>query len=248
MQLILQEPRYLVEPIAVISELVNEVQLKIEKDHIEVIAIDPANAALILFKLLGSAFTEYDIEKPITIAISLDNLRAVLRRTKPGDVLKLVVDQTKNKLQIQIKGETTRTFNLALIDVKEKQQKIPDLKFSVHVEAPATLFEEAVNDMSIFGESVSFVVEKNKFLLNAESNLNDSQAEMQGEDVSIKTETADNIKSKYSLEYLKKIVKGGKLSRNVSIQFSNDYPVKIGYQVKDKMLLETILAPRVQND
>ncbi len=71
---------------------------------------------------------------------------------------------------------------------------------------------------------------------------------MHGEEVSIKTETADNIKSKYSLEYLKKIVKGGRLSRNVLIQFSNDYPVKIGYQVKDKMLLETILAPRVQND
>ncbi len=168
MQLILQEPRYLVEPIAVISELVNEVQIKIDKEKIEVIAIDPANAALITFKLLGSAFAEYDVDKPTTIALSLDNLRAVLRRTKPGDVLKLILDTTKNKLQVQIKGESTRTFNLALIDLKEKQQKIPDLKFSVHVEAPATLFEEAINDMSVFGESVSFVVEKNTYLLNAQ--------------------------------------------------------------------------------
>ncbi|MEK6812685.1 MAG: hypothetical protein AABX86_01065, partial [Nanoarchaeota archaeon] len=129
MKLTLQEPRYLVEPLAVISELVNEIQFKIEKDQIEVVAIDPANAALIVFKLLGSAFAEYSVEKPTVIALSLDNLKAVLKRTKPGDVLKLELDEEKNRLKVQIKGDSTRTFNLALIDIKEKQQKIPDLKF-----------------------------------------------------------------------------------------------------------------------
>src|SRR3989344_3698204 len=249
MKLTLQEPRYLVEPISVISELVNEIQLKIEKDKVEVIAIDPANAALISFKLLGSAFIEYDIEKPVTLAISLDNLKAVLKLAKPNDTIKIEHDEEKNKLKVQIKGESTRTFNLALIDIKEKQQRIPDLKFTAHIETPAGLFEEAINDMSIFGESVSFVIEKDKFILNAESNLNDAKAEFHnGEETHIKNDMGEDIKSRYSLEYLRKIAKGGKLARNANIQFSNDYPLKIGYHVKDKMILETILAPRVQTD
>ncbi|MDO8628176.1 MAG: proliferating cell nuclear antigen (pcna) [Nanoarchaeota archaeon] len=249
MKLTLQETRYLVEPISVISELVNEIQLKVDKEKVEVIAIDPANAALISFKLLGSAFIEYEVEKPVTIAISLDNLKAVLKRAKANETIKLEHDEEKNKLKIQIKGESTRTFNLALIDIKEKQQRIPDLKFTAHIETPAGLFEEAINDMSVFGESVSFVIEKDKFLLNAESNLNDAKAEFNhGEETHIKNDSGDDIKSRYSLEYLRKIAKGGKLARHAQIQFSNDYPLKISYHVKDKMSIETILAPRVQTD
>jgi len=249
MKLTLQEPRYLVDPMTVISELVNEIQLKVDKDKIEVIAIDPANAALVIFRLLSSAFAEYNVEKPTVIALSLDNLKAVLKRAKPGDVLKIELEEEKNKLKVQIKGDSTRTFHLALIDIKEKQQKIPELKFVAAVEAPCTLFEEAINDMSVFGESVAFLIEKQKFFLQAESNLNDSHVEFpQGDDVKIHTETSEIIKSRYSLEYLKKIVKGGRLARAVYIQFANDYPLKIGYIVKDKMSLETVLAPRVSTE
>ncbi len=249
MKLTLSEPRLLVEPISVISELVNEVQLKIDKEKIEIAAIDPANAAMLVFKLLNSAFTDYTIEKPVTIALSLDSLKAVLRRAKPSDVLKMELDKDKNRLKIQIKGESTRTFNLALIDIEEKQQKIPDLKFSAKVETPTAIFEEAISDMDVVGESVAFCIDKNKFIMEAESNLNDARAEIDSDkETTVNCNSTDAVKSKYSLEYLKKIVKGGKLSKKVTIQFGNEYPLKISYTVKDKLSLETILAPRVQTD
>ena len=70
---------------------------------------------------------------------------------------------------------------------------------------------------------------------------------MPSEDTIIKT-GPDVVKSKYSVEYLKKIIKGSKLAENVVIQFDKDYPLKIDYIVKDKLSLSTILAPRVSND
>jgi DNA polymerase III sliding clamp (beta) subunit (PCNA family) len=47
---------------------------------------------------------------------------------------------------------------------------------------------------------------------------------------------------------LKKIIKGGKLTGKVKLQFGNDYPLRVDYLVQDKLNLGFILAPRVAND
>ena len=58
----------------------------------------------------------------------------------------------------------------------------------------------------------------------------------------------DDVASKYSIDYLKKIIKGSKLSDSVVVQFGQDYPLRIDYNVIDKMSLSFILAPRVSGD
>ncbi|MEK6839462.1 MAG: hypothetical protein AABX72_00845, partial [Nanoarchaeota archaeon] len=87
MKLTLAEPRLLIDSIGIISELVNDVRLKLDTNGIELIAMDPANVALIMFKLLSSAFTEYQVDKPVEIGVNLENLKAILKRVKPADVL-----------------------------------------------------------------------------------------------------------------------------------------------------------------
>ena len=249
MRLSIAEPKVLVDSINIISELVNEARFKIDKDKIELIAMDPANVAMVVFNLLSSAFTEYRVDKPEDIAISLDSLKAILRRVKPSDVIAIELDKERNRLKIQLRSDNVRTFNLALIDIEEKNQKIPDLKFPLKVEMNSVIFDEAIQDMDVIAESVVLVADKDKFSVEAESNLNDARSEI-GKDsgVVIKSTSRDAVKSKYSIEYLKKIIKGSKLSDKVVLQFDKDYPLKADYLVKDKLSLSVILAPRVSND
>src|SRR3989338_1479453 len=99
MKLTLAEPKYLKESITIISDLVNEARFKVNKDAIELVAMDPANVAMVIFKLLSSSFTEYDIKKDVDIAINLSNLKQIMRRTKPNDMLTLELD-AENRLRI----------------------------------------------------------------------------------------------------------------------------------------------------
>ena len=55
MKLTLAESRLLKESIGIISDLVSEVSFKIDKDKMELIALDPANVVMIVFKLLINA-------------------------------------------------------------------------------------------------------------------------------------------------------------------------------------------------
>ena len=248
MRLTLAEPKYLKESITIISDLVNEARFKVSKEAIELVAMDPANVAMVIFKLLASSFTEYDVKKDVEIAINLSNLKQVMRRAKPNDMLTLELDP-ENKLRIQLKGDNLRTFNLPLIDFDEKEQKIPDLKFPVTIKLPSQILNDAVEDVDVVAESVTFVAEPQKFTISAEGDLSQAKIEIkEGENVKIKVDGDEKVKSKYSIEYLKKMISGSKIADDVSIYFNKDYPLKLEYKTIDKVMLSFILAPRVEND
>src|SRR3989344_6903918 len=128
MRLTLEDPRFLKDSIGIISELVNEARFKITKEAIELVAMDPANVAMVIFKLLSSSFVEYTVDQDVNIAINLGNLKLIMRRAKPQDTLTLELEQ--NKLRVVLKGGSTRTFSLPIIDLEEKEQRVPELKFA----------------------------------------------------------------------------------------------------------------------
>jgi proliferating cell nuclear antigen len=229
----------------IISELVNEATFRIDKDKIELIAMDPANVSMVIFKLLSSAFAEYEVKQPLEISLNLDNLKQILRRANPADIVSLELQD--NKLKLEIKSNTKRTFHLSLLNLEEKQQKVPDLKFPLKIETSTLLFDEAIEDISIVSDSVTFYVDSEKFSMEALGNLTTAKVDLIKDDQTL-IESNDKVKSKYSVEYLKKIIKGSKLADKVTLQFNKDYPLKASYKVTDKMLLEFILAPRVSND
>ena len=249
MKLTLSDSKLLTDSISIISELVNEAVFKVDKEKIELIAMDPANVAMVFFKLLSSAFEEYSVAENTEIAVSLESLKQVLRRAKPTDVLTLELDKEKNKLKLTLKGDSKRSFSISLIDLKEANRRVPSLEFPLKINTTSSIFDEAIEDMSVVAESLSLIGSKESLILEAESSLNHAKVEIQNDkDTIIETKSNDSIKSRYSIEYLKKIIKGGKLSPNVSLEFSKDYPLKIQYDVKDKLQLGFVLAPRVSTE
>ncbi|MBD3259969.1 proliferating cell nuclear antigen (pcna) [Candidatus Woesearchaeota archaeon] len=245
MKLTLAEPRYLKDSIAVISDLVNEARFKITKDAVELVAMDPANVAMVIFKLLSSSFVEYNVDKDTELSINLDNLKKILRRASLSDLLTLEMEEAK--LKITLKGKSTRTFSLPILELEDKEQKIPDLQFPVLVNTTTNVMDEAIEDVDIVAESVSLEAAPNNFTISAEGDLSQAKIEI-AEDEETKIQTKGKVKARYSIEYLKKITKGSKLANNVSLQFNKDYPLRIEYKVIDKLLLAFILAPRVDTD
>ncbi len=245
MKLTLAEPKYLKDSISVISELVAEARFKVTKNSLEMVAMDPANVAMVVFKLLSSAFVEYSVKEDADIAINLNNFKQVLRRAKPNDTLTLELEE--GKLKIELKGTSRRTFSIPLLDTEEREQKVPDLSFTATIKTNASMLDEAVADVDVVADSVTFLADKDKFTISAEGDLNAAHIEMKGNDHT-KIEASAPARAKYSVEYLKKMINGGKLADNVTIQFNKDYPLKLEYKAIDKLQLSFILAPRVEND
>ncbi len=247
MKLILAEPRLLKETVSILADLVNDVQFKIGKDKLEIIATDPANVVLVTFKLLSSAFVEYTVEDKEVICVNLDNLNQILRRLKGNDTLTLELDKKRNKLKIEMQGDSQRLFHLSLIDIEEKEQQVPELEFKSKVVMNSKMLEDAIEDVGIVAESVALGMSKDRITIRGDGNLSNAHIEfLKSEETEISTE--DSVSAKYSIEYLKKLIKGGKLSDKVVMKWSTDYPLKLEYNLMDKLALSFILAPRISED
>lgn len=248
MKLVLAEPRYFKDSISIISELVSDVKFKATADGLELIAMDPANVSMVIFKLLSSCFTQYGVKETEEIAINLNNLKQILRRARPEDMLSLETTDD-NKLKIQLKSDTTRSFSIPVLELDDKEQKIPELNFPITVEMSSDMLSNSIEDVSVVAESVTLLGENNQLSIKAEGDLSKAFIEIRpDENTVIKAKNQEKFKAKYSLEYLKKMIAGGKLSERVSLQFNNDYPLRLDYKVVDRLLLSFILAPRVDND
>jgi proliferating cell nuclear antigen len=245
MKLVLAETKFFKEPVSIISDLVTEARFNVKKDSINLIAMDPANVAMVVFKLLSTSFIEYSVKEELDIAINLASLKQVLRRIKTNDTLTLEVED--NKLKITLKSISVRTFYLPIIDVEEKNQKIPDLKFGTMITMNSSDLNEAIEDVDIIGESVEFKCEEKKFSVSATGDLNKAIIDISADD-NTKIVCKEKVKSKYSIEYLKKMIQSSKISSKVMIYFNKDYPLKLEYKELNKVDMSFILAPRVENE
>jgi len=240
MLLKLDNPKLLGDAIAIISEIVSEVRIKLLEDGMSIIAVDPANVAMIIFKLPKQSFSMYEIGNE-TWGVNLSDLKMILRRATGSS--HIVFEQEENRLKISIFDKVKRIFNMSLIEIESEDKEEPNLKFTCKVELSSQNFTQAIEDCSIVADSCSLISGNNFFIVEGSGSLNSARAEFSGDEAKI-----EGIgKSKYSLEYLMKFVKASKISDKVVVNFSDDYPLRLDFP-GSSMGIGFILAPRVEND
>jgi len=242
MQLKLDNPKILSDIIAIISELVTEVKLKITKEGISLTAIDPANVSMVYFKLPSDLFSQYELQNDEILGINLENLKAVLRRCQLGSTL--IISKQDNSLKLGIQDKVKRDFTLALIDIDVEEKELPVWEFKSVIKMPSESFVEVIEDCSIVSDACTFIAEPTKFTVEAHGPLNSAKAEFSADEIEIHS---DFSTARFSLEYLNKFVKGAKISSNVTLNFSDNHPMRINFPTGNVML-SFILAPRIEQD
>ena len=117
MLLKLENPVFLAKAIEILSEMVTEVRLKVNEFGVSISAMDPANVAMIGFKLPKSAFSQFETDLDV-LGVNLDSLKRILKRCGNGS--SLIIEKKENMLEIQILDKIKRTFKLSLIEVESE--------------------------------------------------------------------------------------------------------------------------------
>ena len=236
----LDNPKLISDAIAIISEVVSEVRIKLLEDGMSIIAVDPANVALVIFKLPKESFSQYETGNEVW-GVNLGDLKKILKRA--GVSPSVFFEEENGKLKISIFDKVKRIFSLALIEISSEDKDVPDLNFGARVEMDSDGFAQAVEDANVVADSCAFVAGEGSFVVEGSGSLNSMRAEFAGENV----EMFGIGKSKYSLEYLMKFIKAVKISDRVVVNFSDDYPLRLDFP-GEKMGVGFVLAPRVDND
>lgn len=244
----LTEPNLLISSISTIAELIDEGLFKISKEGISLIAADRAMVAVVDFNLAASAFEKYELDEDKSVGLNITNLLSVLKRATGSKKLSLSLQG--NKLEILIENGSKRRFVVPLLELtQEEVPPVDQLQFAVSAVVKSDILQSGLDDAEIITDSVLFQTSPTKFVMKAEGDVSKTELELEkGNKELIEIKSNDEVKSRYPLDYLKKIIKAAKLSDSVNIEFGPDYPMKLGFKAGDKCSLKFILAPRVSED
>ena len=236
----LDKPILLSKAVELISELVTEVRLKVNEFGVSITAIDPANVAMVGFKLPKSTFTQFEVGSEV-LGINLDDFKKILKRCGTGS--SLILEKKENLLNIQIEDRIKRNFSLNLIEVESEDKEMPSMNFSSRVEINSVDLIDSIEDCSVVADACSFIIQEGKFIVEAKG-INSARSEFSGDEAKIDAETC---KARYSLEYLQKFIKASKLAEKTVLNFANDHPLRLDVK-PESMELSFILAPRVETE
>jgi len=244
-----KDSKLLRDSIDTISLLIDDGLFKLKKDGIELMAADRAMVSFVDFKLKVSSFDEYECDKERTIGLNLLNFLTVLKRINANDKLTLNLDEKENKLEVILEGDSKRRFAIPLIEIsREDMPQIDQLKFSASAEIRADILEQGITDADIVADSVVIELTPENLRMFAEGNSSKTELNLEkGNEALFDLDAKEKVNSRYSLEYLKKIIKGSRLAEKTKIMLGKDFPLKIEFK-GENAYLACILAPRIAEE
>lgn len=243
----LKGPSLLTDPLSSIAEIIDEGLFKITPSGISLVAADRAMVAVTDFHLSKNAFENFEVDSDQSIGLNISNLLSVLKRASGGDTLKF--DLSDNKLHIEITNGGTRRFVVPLMNITQEEiPQIEQLEFSTKAELKSNILHSGIEDAEIVSDSVLFRASPEKFVMRADGDVSSAELELEsGNSHLLSIETESETTSRYPIDYLKKMMKAAKIADAVTVQFGQDYPMKLSFKSGDKASLQFVLAPRVSD-
>jgi proliferating cell nuclear antigen len=236
------------DSIIAIGELIDEGVFKVNKNGLSLLAADRAMVSVVDFKLPATVFEEFKIDKDETLGINISNFVSVIKRAKPKE--KLSFELKGNTLEVRMSNGSSRKFVVPLLDIKEEEiPPIDQLAFKANARVKVDILKSGVDDADVVADTIVFHASDGKFRMNAAGDVSSTELMLEkGNESLLDLKVDGDVKSRYPLDYLKKMIKASKLSDEAMLSWSKDYPLKLGFKDVDKVEMNFILAPRVQDD
>ncbi|MDO5820823.1 MAG: proliferating cell nuclear antigen (pcna) [Methanobrevibacter sp.] len=238
----LSNPNILKTSFDAISSIVDEVQIQTDSEGFRLDALDRSHITFVHLELKSSLFDEFVCDEPEKINIDTDEFMKVLKRSKSTD--RVIMSLDEGNFIITFEGEAKRTFKIRLIDIEYESPTPPQLNSPTKFEIPFNLLKDSIQDMDLFSDKITLMVDSEKFRASAEGEFGDANIEyIHGE--KIDTEA----KSVFSLEKIREMLKADKFSEMAIINLGTDIPLYLTLRrVDGEGELSFLLAPRIESE
>lgn len=238
--------RLLRDSIDTASQIIDEANFKLKPEGIELIATDRAMVVVVDMKISSKAFSEYACDKEETIGLNLLNFLTILKRAGLTDKVALRLDGSR--LNVTLTGDSVRSFAVPLLELSTGEvPNITQFDFPASAEVRADVIADGISDADVIADSAIFELGED-FRMSAESDSSKAELKLEKGSAALPSlSSAGKVKARYPLEYLKKMIKAGRICERAKISLGNDYPMKMEFS-SELCKISFVLAPRVSEE
>ncbi len=233
------------DSIEAISTLVDEAKFKLNPNGISLMAVDPANVAMVSFELSSDAFDSYESTEG-EIGLDLVKLVNVLGMADRSDKVGLELNETTHKLAISMGG---LSYTLSLLDPSSirKEPKVPSLDLPVKATLKGEDLRKAVKAAETVSDHMVLGVDGETLFMEAKGDTDQVRLRLTSDEM-IDLTTSGPARSLFSLDYLSDMSKTLKKVEEITIHLGKDYPIKINFMVANgNGKIGYLLAPRIES-
>lgn len=245
-EITLEDARLFKNSIDAIGGIIEEGIFEISEKGIHLRAMDPSQIAMVDFTMPQAAFSGYKVESPASVGLKLSDLSKVLARTRGAEKLRMALEE--NRLVLEFKGESRRTFKLPLIDAGAPPAREPKVEFDATVKLGGSYLKDALHDAALISSHAVLEASDKKFAIEAHGDAGDLQAESekgaaQLQDIELKAPA----RAMFPLQYLEDMAKGAASDAQITLGLKTNAPVRMMYKIGDAALVY-YLAPRIESE
>jgi DNA polymerase III sliding clamp (beta) subunit (PCNA family) len=235
--------------IAAINALVPECRMHVSKDQVSVIVVDCANVGMIDAEI--TTFEKMKCPEEIALGLNIGQIYPALKQIKDiiGDSAETIpakVSWSPGKdtpmLDIEVMGFRSRFTTLTDHSVR-KDPDHPKITVDSKFECDGESFRNAIRYCAIFAGACRIeVVKGGDCIIAAKGDTDQCRVPL------VVTGATGEAVSMYSLDYLKDFAKAMKDSGTITIEMTNDYPVRFSCEPAPGLSVRYLLAPRIDEE
>ena len=232
-----------------------QVNITFNKEKLYLQTMDSSRVSIFEMHLPEKWFDEFKLDNDISVVIGVNAniLFKVLNTRDKEQTINIQYELDSDKLNIHFTCENKKNFDkhfsVPLINIEEELMDIPNFESNTDITVPSSYFAGITNQMEIFGDSIDFICSEEKIQLISENGTMRVDIDVDELTSYSITEGDEDMKISFSLSRLHSICMYHKISKEMEIILTHNFPMKIIYNLdfeEAKMIF--YLAPKIGDD
>jgi proliferating cell nuclear antigen len=228
---VLPEAKMFKELVETIGNIADEVALLFTSEGLTIKALDVDQSSLIDIYFPKEMFLEYDIEESVSVGVSINNLKKVLKHLKKGENLAIEPEGEYAKFTIGAGGVVSRMFRFRNLEVPAPEIPELNLSFTATAKVMAQSLKKVIEDIEAIGGSTQFRATPEALVIRSVGAGKLEVKFAQGSLALISLEVSEPAESIYDTSKLVNVLGITKISDVVTLSFASKMPLKAEFSI-----------------
>lgn len=241
-----------------IKVFTEHINIMFNTDKMYIQAMDNSRVSIFEINLPAEWFDVYTQtnNESCVIGVNASILFRILNARDKTQQINLIYDKSRDRLEIHFTGENKsefdKHFEIGLIDIESEIMAIPVIDYQAEFTLESYNFANIINQLKMFGDTIDIKCSEEKILLGSSSaDQGKMYVEIDIDDLSsFVINEGQTVNLSFSLSYLHNICLYNKISKEVDVKLSEDYPMQIVYKISghEDASIHFFLAPKINDE
>ena len=232
-----------------------QLNLQFEPEQLYIQTMDKSHICLSNIVIKAAWFSEYFVEEAINIAVDTGSFATMMNYAVKHNKVDIIFNQA-DKLFINLTSASGTTsasstnfdhfFELPLMDAEQENLSIPSVDYDVEFSMDSKKFSDLISELMVFGPNLNIVCTEDLLEFNSSGDTGKLKVNIPIDSLNeFAISEGEKLDISYSLAHIGKMCLSSKLSGEIAVGISAEYPMSLKYSLGEDSSVAFFVAPKI---